>query len=105
MNKVLAMGVAALLGFISLASNSARSSATAQQARQIAALQLEEEIPVPNVAGRLHHFTADAKRKRLFGSALGHNTMEAIALFSGKGIHSIQGLSEPHGPLYLPVYD
>ena len=105
MNKVLAMGVAALLGFISLASNSARSSATAQQARQIAALQLEEEIPVPNVAGRLDHFTADAKRKRLFVSALGNNTLEVIDVFSGKVIHSIQGLSEPQGPLYVPDFD
>src|SRR5580692_8899461 len=105
MRKVLAIGVATLIGFISLASNSARSSTTAQQAREIAPLQLEEEIPVPNVAGRLDHFTADAKRKRLFVSALGNNTVEVIDVFSGKVIHSIKGLAQPQGPLYVADVD
>src|SRR5580692_3507484 len=105
MRKVLAIGVAALLGLISLASNRARSSTTAQQAREIAPLQLEEEIPVPNVAGRLDHFTADAKRKRLFVSALGNNTVEVIDVFSGKVIHSIKGLAQPQGPLYVADVD
>src|SRR5580704_15461877 len=105
MKRMPGIGVAALVGFIFLTSNSARSSATAQQAREIAPLQLEEEIPVPNVAGRLDHFTADAKRKRLFVSALGNNTLEVIDVLSGKVIHSIQGLSEPQGPLYLPDFD
>jgi hypothetical protein len=105
MKKVLAIGVAALAGFIFLAANGVRSSATEQQGREISSLQLEEEIPVPNVAGRLDHFTADAKRKRLFVSALGNNTLEVIDVFSGKVIHSIQGLSEPQGPLYVPDVD
>ena len=38
-------------------------------ARTVLPFQLEEQIPVPGVAGRLDHFTADAKRKRLFVSA------------------------------------
>src|ERR1700724_2740586 len=105
MRKVLAIGVAALIGFISLASNSARSSTTAQQAREIAPLQLEEEIPVPNVAGRLDHFTADAKRKRLFVSGLGNNTVEVIDVFTGRVVHSIKGLAQPQGPLYVPGVD
>lgn len=105
MKKVLAIGLAALAGFIFQAASSGRSSATEQQGREISSLQLEEEIPVPNVAGRLDHFTADAKRKRLFVSALGNNTLEVIDVFSGKVIHSIQGLSEPQGPLYVPDVD
>src|SRR3984957_11157770 len=105
MRKVLAIGVAALIGFISLASNSARSSTTAQQAREIAPLQLEEQIPVPNVAGRLDHFTADVKRKRLFVSALGNNTVEVIDTFAGRVTRSIKGLSQPQGPLYVPGFD
>ena len=105
MKRMPEIGVAALVGFIFLASHSARSSATAQQAREIAPLQLEEEIPVPNVAGRLDHFTADAKRKRLFVSALGNNSLEVIDVFSGKVIQSIQGLSEPQGPVYVPDFD
>jgi len=71
----------------------------------IAPLHLEEEIPVPNVAGRLDHFTADARRKRLFVSALGNNTVEVIDVFAGRVIRSIRGLSEPQGPLYVADFD
>jgi DNA-binding beta-propeller fold protein YncE len=105
MKRMLAIGIGALAGFIFLAANNARSSATEQQGREISPLQLEEEIPVPHVAGRLDHFTTDAKRKRLFVSALGNNTVEVIDVFSGKVIHSIEGLSEPQGPLYVPEFD
>jgi DNA-binding beta-propeller fold protein YncE len=77
----------------------------AQSAREILPLQLEEEIPVPGVAGRLDHFTADVKRKRLFVSALGNNTVEVIDVFSGKVIHSIRGLAQPQGPLYVADVD
>src|SRR3984893_3117488 len=73
--------------------------------REILPLQLEEQIPVPNVAGRLDHFTADAKRKRLFVSALGNNTVEVIDTFAGKVIHSIKGLAQPQGPLYVAESD
>ncbi len=81
-------------------------SATAQNAeRELLPLQLEEQIPVPGVAGRLDHFTADAKRKRLFVSALGNNTVEVLDVFAGKVIHSITGLAQPQGPLYVPGVD
>src|SRR5216683_5600616 len=73
--------------------------------RTILFLQLEEQILVPGVAGRLDHFTADAKRKRLFVSALGNNTVEVIDVFAGKVIRSIKGLSQPQGPLYVPGFD
>jgi YVTN family beta-propeller protein len=72
------------------------------QSRELLPLQLEEQIPVPSVAGRLDHFTADAKRKRLFVSALGNNTVEVIDVFTGRVIHSIKGLAQPQGPLYVP---
>lgn len=74
-------------------------------ARTVLPLQLEEQIPVPGVAGRLDHFTADAKRKRLFVSALGNNTVEVIDVFAGKVMHSIPGLAQPQGPLYVPGFD
>ena len=44
--------------------------AAQNSARDVLPLQLEEQIPVPSVAGRIDHFSADAKRKRLFVSAL-----------------------------------
>lgn len=73
--------------------------------REILPLQLEEQIPVPNVAGRIDHFTADVRRKRLFVSALGNNSVEVIDVFAGKVMHSIQGLAQPQGPLYVPDFD
>jgi len=74
-------------------------------ARTVLPLQLEEQIPVPGVAGRLDHFTADVKRKRLFVSALGNNTVEVIDVFAGKVMHRIPGLAQPQGPLYVPGFD
>jgi YVTN family beta-propeller protein len=80
-------------------------SANTPATRDLLPLQLEEQIPVPHVAGRLDHFSADVKRKRLFVSALGNNTVEVIDTFQGKVIHSIPGLSQPQGPLYVPGFD
>jgi YVTN family beta-propeller protein len=80
-------------------------SQSAPAGREFQPLQLEEQIPVPHVAGRLDHFTADVKRKRVFVSALGNNTVEVIDTFQGKVIHSIPGLSQPQGPLYVPGFD
>jgi len=74
-------------------------------ARDILPLQLEEQIPVPSVAGRIDHFSADAKRKRLFVSALGNNSLEVIDVFAGRVVHSIKGLAQPQGPLYVPAVD
>ncbi len=85
-------------------SSNAQNSAT-PASRDLQPLQLEEQIPVPHVAGRLDHFSADVKRKRLFVSALGNNTVEVIDTFQGKVIHSIPGLSQPQGPLYVPGFD
>lgn len=75
------------------------------QPREILPLQLEEQIPVPGVAGRIDHFSADPKRKRLFVSALGNNSLEVIDVFAGRVVHSIKGLAQPQGPLYVPGVD
>ena len=72
--------------FYSLTGNAEAQSA----ARRVLPLQLEEQIPVPGVSGRLDHFTVDAKRKRLIFSALGNNTVEVIDTFAGKVIHTMR---------------
>src|SRR6202790_3138005 len=105
MKKIVVIGALALaaLGFIS---NRGSKTVVAQNStRDILPLQLEEQIPVPSVAGRIDHFSADAKRKRLFISALGNNSLEVIDVFAGRVIHSIKGLAEPQGPLYVPAAD
>jgi DNA-binding beta-propeller fold protein YncE len=65
-------------------------------------LRLEKTIPLPDVEGRIDHMSIDVKNQRLFMAALGNNTVEVIDVAHGKRIHSILGLHEPQGVLYLP---
>jgi DNA-binding beta-propeller fold protein YncE len=70
-----------------------------------APLLLVQEIPLPNVGGRIDHFTFDAKRKRVIGAALGNNTVEVVDTFSGRDIHSITGAAAPQGVVYVAGID
>jgi DNA-binding beta-propeller fold protein YncE len=65
-------------------------------------VRLEKTIPLPDVKGRIDHMSIDVKNQRLFMAALGNNTVEVIDVAHGKRIHSIPGLHEPQGVLYLP---
>jgi DNA-binding beta-propeller fold protein YncE len=105
MKKLFVVGGLALGMIGLLASRSSQTAVAQTPAREILPLQLEEQIPVPGVAGRLDHFSADGKRRRLFVSALGNNTLEVIDVFAGRVIHSIKGLAQPQGPLYVPGVD
>ncbi|MDQ6758857.1 MAG: YncE family protein, partial [Acidobacteriota bacterium] len=51
------------------------------------------------------HLSIDTKQQRLFVAALGNNTVEVIDLKAGKLAHSMPGLSEPQGVLYVPAVD
>lgn len=73
--------------------------------RESSPLRRIQEIPLPGVEGRLDHFTIDGKRKRVIFSALGNDTVEIVDAFAGRRIHSIKGLSEPQGVLYIPDSD
>ncbi len=105
MKKLFVVGGLVLGAIGLLAIRSSQTVVAQTPAREILPLQLEEQIPVPGVAGRLDHFTSDAKRRRLFVSALGNNTLEVIDVFAGRVIHSIKGLAQPQGPLYVPSVD
>src|SRR5581483_11138144 len=72
---------------------------------EVAPLQLIQKIPVPNVAGRIDHFTAFPKKRLLIFSALGNNTVEVINTFQAKVVQTIKGLDEPQGVLYVPEFD
>jgi DNA-binding beta-propeller fold protein YncE len=105
MKKLSAVSFLALVATGALMVRGTGSTVAQTQTREFLPLQLEEQIPVPGVAGRLDHFTADAKRRRLFVSALGNNTLEVIDVFAGRVVHSIKGLAQPQGPLYVPGVD
>jgi len=69
---------------------------------EAAPLRIVQAIPLPNVVGRIDHFTADQKRKLVIGSALGNNTVEVVDVFAGRVVHTVNGLDEPQGVLYAP---
>src|SRR5438046_9069478 len=62
-----------------------------------APLLLVQEIPLPNVGGRIDHFTFDAKRKRVIGAALGNSTVEVVDTLSRRDEHSITRAAAPRG--------
>ncbi len=68
-------------------------------------LRLETAIPLPNVNGRIDHFSVDVTGQRLFVAALGNNTVEVVDLKAGKVVHTIRGLREPQGLFYWPETD
>jgi len=68
-------------------------------------LQLIQRIPVPGVTGRIDHFTAFPKRRLLIFAGLGNNSVEIVNTFEAKVVHSIKGLNEPQGVLYVPEFD
>jgi DNA-binding beta-propeller fold protein YncE len=105
MKKFAVIGGLSLAAIGLISSDSSKTVVAQNSTRDILPLQLEEQIPVPGVAGRIDHFSADAKRKRLFVSALGNNSLEVIDVFAGKVVHSIKGLAQPQGPLYVPAVD
>src|SRR5690349_22912085 len=64
-------------------------------------LRLVQAIPLPNVAGRIDHFTLDTKRKWVIGSALGNNSVEVVDALAGRVVKTINGLDEPQGVLFV----
>jgi DNA-binding beta-propeller fold protein YncE len=65
-------------------------------------LRLEGKIALSGVEGRIDHLAVDLENQRLFVAALGNNTVEVLDLAAGKRVHSITGLHEPQGILYVP---
>ena len=74
----------------------------AQKSAQNKTLRIDTSISMPNVHGRIDHMAFDSKTKRIFVAALGNNTVEVVDLNTSKVIHTIKGLSEPQGIVYIP---
>jgi DNA-binding beta-propeller fold protein YncE len=80
-------------------------AASQPPARDSASLVLTTRIPLPGVMGRIDHFTVDLKRRLVIFSGLGNNTVEIVNSFENKLVHTITGLDEPQGSLYVPEFD
>lgn len=74
------------------------SSASAQVSPP---LLIKSTIELPDVNGRIDHMSLEVNTQRLFVSALGNNTVEVIDLKGRKRIHTISGLREPQGVLFV----
>lgn len=68
-------------------------------------LKLMQRISLTGVEGRIDHLSIDLKGQRLFVAALGNNTVEVIDLVAGRVIHSISGLDEPQGIIFVPEFN
>ena len=63
-------------------------------------LRLEKEIPLPEVEGRIDHFSADETGQRLFIAALENGSVEIVDVRRGERTAEIKGLKEPQGVYY-----
>lgn len=71
------------------------------QAGEPAPLALDSTIPLPGVEGRFDHAALDVAKHRLFFAALGNDTVEVADVIAGKRLHTIAGLQQPTGILFL----
>ncbi len=101
---LLVVGILSALTFHSSAQTNTQQSSPLVRARL--PLQLYEQAPLPPIAGRLDHFTADVKRRRVIFSALGNHSVEVFDAFTATIIHSIkEGLDEPQAVLFIDELD
>ena len=66
-------------------------------------LSLDAHIPLPDVKGRIDHFSVDIRGQRLFVAAVENHSLEVIDLKSGQRVHTITDLAEPQGIFYDPA--
>lgn len=71
-------------------------------ARNDEPLQLLQTIPLPEIDGRIDHFSIDVKGKRAFLAALAKNTLEVIDLQAGHVTQTLSGFAKPQGVLFVP---
>jgi hypothetical protein len=60
-------------------------------------LTLAGQVSLPDVKGRIDHFSVDVKGQRLFMAGVGNHTLEIIDLQAGKRVKTISNLAEPQG--------
>src|SRR6267142_536137 len=84
--------VALILGF----------SISAASAESEVALKLVQSIPLPDIDGRIDHFSIDVKGRRAFLAALAKNTIEVVDLKAGRLTRTLPGFAKPQGVRFVP---
>jgi len=65
-------------------------------------LVAKETTVLPGVKGRIDHLAVNLENQLVYLAALGNNSLEIIDIRSTKLLHSVNGLSEPQGVIYVP---
>jgi hypothetical protein len=79
--------------------------ALAASARNGEPLQLVQNIPLPEIEGRIDHFSIDVKGQRAFLAALTKNTIEVVDLKAGRVAQTLAGFAKPQGVLFVPEFN
>jgi len=64
-------------------------------------LRLVQTIPMPDIDGRIDHFSIDLKGQRAFLAALAKNTIEVVDLKAGQVTQTLPGYAKPQGVRYV----
>src|ERR1700730_13656684 len=83
----------------------ASALALSAHARNDGTLQLAQTIPLPEVDGRIDHFSIDVKGRRAFLAALAKNTIEVVDLKAGRVTRTLPGFAKPQGVLFVPKFN
>src|SRR6476646_8944472 len=78
------------------------NSQVPQTQREQERLILISKIVLPGVKGRIDHMTYDPVNHLAFMAALGNNTVEVVNVSTNHVEHTITGLHEPQGIVYIP---
>ena len=69
-------------------------------ADDISSLVLKTVVSLPQVVGRIDHFSVDVAGRRLFMSALGNQSVEIIDAQTFRLLHSIPNFAQPQGIVF-----
>jgi hypothetical protein len=79
----------------------ASAVALTANAGNVGPLQLAQTIPLPDIDGRIDHFSIDVRGKRAFLAALAKNTIEVVDLNAGRVTQTLSGFAKPQGVLFV----
>jgi hypothetical protein len=74
---------------------------SAAAAQNEAPLKLVQTIPMPEVDGRIDHFSIDVKGRRVFLAALASNSIVVVDLGAGRVIHILPDFAKPQGVRFV----
>jgi DNA-binding beta-propeller fold protein YncE len=66
------------------------------------ALKPVQSISLPDIDGRIDHFSIDVRGRRAFLAALTKNTVEVVDLKAGRLIRTLPGFAKPQGMCFVP---